>query len=126
MLKGSKRNMLKRSKKSTEEKVIHHERAIEKIPKGFSHSFLAKVFLKHLKMSLLNRVPCVPMFQKRAIISFLCANVPKTCHFSNWRARRANFSTISKNFSIMANICKFQEYLDNCRKFISRNKEFKF
>ena len=30
------------------------------------------------------------------------------------------------NFSIMLNICKFQEYLGNSRKLISRNKEFKF
>ena len=30
------------------------------------------------------------------------------------------------NFSIMLNICKFLEYLGNCRNFISRNKEFKF
>ena len=30
------------------------------------------------------------------------------------------------NFSIMLTICKFQEYLGNSRKLISRNKEFKF
>ena len=30
------------------------------------------------------------------------------------------------NFSIMLNICKFQEYLRNCRKFILRNIKFKF
>ena len=30
------------------------------------------------------------------------------------------------NFSIMVNICKFQEYLGNCRKPISQIKEFKF
>ena len=40
--------------------------------------------------------------------------------------RRVNFSTFfqRKNVSIMVKICKFQEYLDNSRKFISRNKEF--
>ena len=110
-------------------------------------------------MSLLNCVPCVPTCQKRANISFLRANVPKTCYFSNWRAnvpkacqhfsftcQRANvpktchFSSWhanvpkdvpifqlflkGKNVSIMDNICKFQEYLGNSRKFISRSKEF--
>ena len=30
------------------------------------------------------------------------------------------------SFSIMLNICKFQEYLGNFRKLISWNKEFKF
>ena len=30
------------------------------------------------------------------------------------------------DFSVMLNICKLQEYLDNSRKFISQNKEFKF
>ena len=29
-------------------------------------------------------------------------------------------------FLVMLNICKFLEYLDNCRKFILRNEEFKF
>ena len=84
-------------------------------------------------MSLLNRVPCVPCVptcQKRANISFLRANVPKTCHFSNWRANVPKGVTIfqlffkRKNVSIMVNICKFQEYLGNSRKFISRSKEF--
>ena len=46
--------------------------------------------------------------------------------------RRTNFWTIfQKNFqffkfSIILDICKFQEYFDNSRKFISRNKEFSF
>ena len=42
---------------------------------------------------------------------------------------RTNYSTIfQKNlsFSIMLNICKYQKYLGNSGKFISRNKEFKF
>ena len=101
--------------------------------------------------SLLNRVPCVPcvpawsarpranapMCQKRTNFSFLRANVPINLSTSQ---RRANFSTsptkrrtnLSKeffffwNFSIMHNIYKFLEYLGNCRKFISRNKERKF
>ena len=30
------------------------------------------------------------------------------------------------NFSMMLNVCKFQEYLGNSRKLISQNKEFKF
>ena len=83
--------------------------------------------------SLLNCVPCVPCVptcQKRANISFLRANVPKTCHFSNWRANVPKGVPIfqllfkRKNVSIMVNICKFQEYLGNSRKFISRSKEF--
>ena len=68
--------------------------------------------------------------------------LPKLCQFFNLACQRAkrganfltspvkmrtNFSSIfQKNFSIMLNICKFLEYLGNCRKFISRNKEFKF
>ena len=69
----------------------------------------------------------VPTCQKRASYSFLPANVPtlssKSC---------TNFSTIFEkkiqflDFSIMLNICKFQEYLSNSRKFISWNKEFNF
>ena len=83
--------------------------------------------------SLLNRVPCVlcvPTCQMRVNISFLRANVPKTCHFSNWRANVPRgvpiFQLFSKrkNDSIMVNICKFQEYLGNSRKVISRSKEF--
>ena len=81
-------------------------------------------------MSLLNRVPCVPTCQKRANISFLSAAVPKTCHFSNWRAKVPKGVPIfqlffkRQNVSIMVNICKFQEYFGNSRKFISRSKEF--
>ena len=72
----------------------------------------------------------VPTCQKRANISFLRANVPKTCHFSNWRTNVPKGVPIfqlffkRKNVSIMVNICKFQEYLGNSRKFISRSKEF--
>ena len=42
--------------------------------------------------------------------------------------RRTNFSKefLFSTFWIMFNICKFLEYLSNCRKFISWNKEFKF
>ena len=94
----------------------------------------------------------VPASQKRANFSFLRVNVPinvPTCQRAKGvpiiqlgvsrSQRRANLSTsltkmhisFSKeflflNFSIMLNICKFLEYLGNCRKFISRNKECKF
>ena len=80
--------------------------------------------------------------------------VPKTCHFSNWCAnvpkacqhfiftcQRCSIFQIGmpnvpkgvpifqlffkrKSVSIMVSICKFQEYLENYRKFISRSKEF--
>ena len=73
---------------------------------------------------------------QRADFPILQLGVP-TCqrraNFSTFSAKkRANFSTIvqknfqSVNFSIILNICKFQEYLGHSRKFISRNKEFKF
>ena len=84
-------------------------------------------------MSLLNCVPCVPCVptcQKGANVSFLRANVPKTCRFSNWRANVPKRVPIfqlffkRKNVSIIVNICKFQEYFDNSRKFISRSTEF--
>ena len=95
----------------------------------------------------------VPTCQKPASFSFVRANVPinlPTCQRAKGvpiiqlgvptTERRANFSTsptkrrtnLSKeffffwNFSIMHNIYKFLEYLGNCRKFISRNKERKF
>ena len=45
----------------------------------------------------------------------------KACQFLNYFLRENTF-----NFSIMVDICKFQKYLENSRKFISRNKEFKF
>ena len=52
------------------------------------------------------------------------ANVPKMCQFFNYFPKENIFKFL--NFSIMVNICKFQEYLGNSRKFISQNKEFKF
>ena len=75
------------------------------------------------------------------------ANVPKACQFLNLGCQRAKrhanfylrlpkgvpiFQLFFKrilgffNFSIMLNISKFQEYLGNSRKFISRKKEFGF
>ena len=77
----------------------------------------------------------------------LLANVPKacqplifTCQSAKWRAnfstlptkRPINFSAIFQNnfqflnFLIMLTIWKFQEYLGNTRKFISKNKKFEF
>ena len=68
-------------------------------------------------------------------------NLPKACQFFNLTCqcakRRANFSTSSDkgraNFStslflkkIIMKHCKFKKYLVNSRKFISRNKRFKF
>ena len=64
------------------------------------------------------------------------ANVLKVQQFFNLAyqgvKRRTNFSAVFKrifqflNFSIILNICKFQECLGNSRKFISWNKEIKF
>ena len=51
---------------------------------------------------------------------------------NHWSKGATNFQLIFErifrilNFSIMLNIFKFQEYLSNFRKAISRNKEFKF
>ena len=90
--------------------------------------------------------------QKRANIFHLPANVPinarsqrrakanhpKACQFLKLACqrakRRAKFSTIFFfkkffqyiDFSIIVNVCKFQKYLVNSRKLISRKKEFKF
>ena len=73
--------------------------------------------------------------------------MPKLCQLFNLACQRAKWVPILQirlpkgvpilqlflkrtfqflNFSIMLNICKFQEYLGNSRKLISRNKEFKF
>ena len=82
--------------------------------------------------------------QKRTNFSFLRANVsinlpppntPQTCQFFNLAANvlkgMETFQLLSKifqflNFSVMLNICKFQEILENSRKFTLRNKEYKF
>ena len=93
--------------------------------------------------------PCVkvPKCEKRANFLFFTyqrakkrANLPKVCQhakgkpifqlclvkgvpiFQLFLKRIFRFS----NFSIMLNICKFQEYLAILGKLISRNKEFKF
>ena len=54
-----------------------------------------------------------------------CANVPKACQFSNLAFQFFNYFSKGNifqllNFSKMVNTCKFQEYLGNSRKFISR------
>ena len=75
------------------------------------------------------------------------ANVPKVCQLFNLVSQHTKDEPIFQlclpkglpvfqiffkeifqflNFSIKLNICKFQEYLRNSRKLISRNKEFKF
>ena len=70
-------------------------------------------------------------------------NLPKACqffnlarrhaNFLNWYANvpkgdkgRANFSTSLFLKKIIMKHCKFKKYLVNSRKFISRNKRFKF
>ena len=75
-------------------------------------------------------------------------NVPKACQFLIFVCQCANVPINAKVpkgvpiiqlseptcqcargvpiFQFMLNICKFLEYLGNCSKFISRNKEFKF
>ena len=92
-----------------------------------------------------NKCANVSTCHRRAIYSTWRANVPKAWQYFNIACQRvkkgANFSTSPAkkayqffnffvfqflNFSIMLNICKFLEYLGNCRKFISRNKECKF
>ena len=92
----------------------------------------------------------VPKACQLLIFTCQCANNVSTCqrraNFSIWRANvpkgvlifriylskgvaifQLFFKRIfqSLNFSIMLNVCKFQEYLGNSRKFISQNKEFK-
>ena len=68
----------------------------------------------------------VPIFQiggstRQKTCQFLNFINQKACQFLNCFVRE---NTV--NFSIMVDICKFQKYLENSRKFISRNKEFKF
>ena len=99
--------------------------------------------------------PCakVPKCQTRANLFFTCqrankcVNVSKVCQLFNLVCQHCTGEPIFQlrlpkgvpifrlffkknfqffNFSIMLSICKFQEYLDNSRKLISRNKEFKF
>ena len=74
----------------------------------------------------------VQMWQRRANFFNLAKLRAKRCaNFSTSPAKMcANFLTIFKrifqslSFSIMLNIFKFQEYLGNSKKIISRNKEF--
>ena len=95
-------------------------------------------------------MPCLPYVP--AWSTCPCANVPinlpmcqRCANFSIWRVIMSKAVPIFQlgvpkcvpifqllfvfwflNFSIMLNICKFLEYLGNSRKFISRNKGFKF
>ena len=70
--------------------------------------------------------------QRRAKISTWCVNVLKRVSIFQLRLPKGVpifqlfFVFGFLNFSIILNICKFLEYLDNSRKFISRNKEFQF
>ena len=98
--------------------------------------------------------PCakIPKCQTRANFLFFTyqraskrSNVPKVCQLFNLVSQHAKGEPIFQlrlpkgvpvfqlffkrifqflNFSIMLNICKFQEYLGNSRKLISRKKEF--
>ena len=97
----------------------------------------------HTSLELINLLIYLNEFAKsraiRAYVPKACqhfifkcqrGNVSKTCHFSNWRANLPKGVPIfqlffnRKNVLIMVNLCKFQEYLGNFRKFISRSKEF--
>ena len=63
--------------------------------------------------------PGVPTSQRAwQFFSFACQ---KACQIFNYFSKENTFQFF--NFSIMLNICKFQEYLCNSRKFISRNKK---
>ena len=53
-------------------------------------------------------------------LNFVCQ---KACQFFNYFLKEYIFQYL--NFSIMVNICKFQEYLGNSKKFILQNKELK-
>ena len=65
----------------------------------------------------------VPTCHKRDNHSTWRANVPKGVPIFQLFFRRIFQFT---NFSIMPDICKFQEYLGNSRKFTLRKKGFKF
>ena len=71
-----------------------------------------------------------PTCQSQGNFSTWCANL--TNHVAIFQLRLLIFHLFFKrifsplNFSIMLNTCKFQEYLGNSRKFISRNKKFNF
>ena len=97
--------------------------------------------MAYCKLSLPSHMSCV-----LACSTCPIANVPKACQRLIVMCQRADvpifqlclpksvptfqllFKTFfqSLSFSIMLNICKFQEYLGHSRKFVSRNKEFKF
>ena len=84
----------------------------------------------------------MPTCQKAYRFFNLARNRAKShANFSNWHVRISIFQyhlpagvpffqlfskKIFLNFSIMLNICKFQEYLDNSRAFILQNKVSKF
>ena len=113
-------------------------------------SFHKNEFAKSLAMYAMRaRVVYMSMCQHANVPTshFTCqrANVPKACQFSTWRTNVpkglpifqlrlpkgvSNFQLFFKrifkflNFSILPNICKFQEHLGSSRKLISQ-KEFK-
>ena len=85
--------------------------------------------LYNLAFQRAKRVPIfqlgVPTCQRR--VNFSTSPAKRSVNFSTSPdKRRANFSKVNffqiLNFSIMLNICKFQEYLGKSRKFICRNK----
>ena len=84
--------------------------------------------------SLCSSVFYVPMFQKRANLSYLRAKVPndvpifQLCLPKGRPIFQLFFKIIFQflNFLIMLTIWKSREYLGNTRKFISKNKKFEF
>ena len=85
-----------------------------------------------INLSTFQHAKRVPIFQLGAPtcqrrVNFSTSPAKRSVNFSTSPdKRRANFSKVNffqfLNFSIMLNICKFQEYLGKSRKFISRNK----
>ena len=108
------------------------------VPKACQHSiFTCQRANVPINMSMCQHTKGVPIFQiggtawqRRTNFSNWRANVPifQLCfNFSIFQLcfKRKYFS-ILQFFNFMVNSCKFQGYLDNSRKFISWNKEFKF
>ena len=73
----------------------------------------------------------LPICQRCANYSTCPVNVPKMCQFSNFACQKAYKRNFQQNyqifdFSIMLNICQFQQDMSNSRKLISQGKQFKF
>ena len=107
-------------------------RAIHAMPPSMVYVRMCQMHVSFLRANLpIN----MPLCQRCANCSTWGATVPKNCQFFSFACQKVCQLFIEiyfsikyqfSNFSIMINICKFQENLGNSRTLFLRNKENKF